>query len=59
MRKVYHREERRSERIDKGERHKKHQRRATESLRRIQTIAKNFRNGEEYADDLDELYDDE
>lgn len=59
MRKTYHREERRFERIDKGERQKKHQRRANESLRRIQTFAKNFREADNYADDLDELYEDE
>lgn len=52
-------EERRNERIDKGHRHKKHQRRTNESLRRIETFAKNFRDVDEYADEFDDLYEDE
>lgn len=54
-----HHEERRNERINKGVREKKRQRKALESLRRISHVAKNFDNVEEYFDEFDELYEDE
>lgn len=52
-------EERRSERINKGFREKKRQRKATESLRRISHVAKNFDNVDEYLDEFDDIYDDD
>lgn len=52
-------EERRNERINKGFREKKRQRKATESLRRISYVAKNFENVDDYLDEFDDLYEDD
>lgn len=54
-----HHEERRTERINKGFREKKRQRKASESLRRISHVAKNFENVDEYLDEFDDLYEDD
>lgn len=54
-----HFEERRQERINKGFRAKKHQRRAVESLRRITTAAQHTNGIDDFLEDLDELYEDE
>lgn len=59
MKTIPHHEERRTERINKGNRERKHQRRASESLRRITTVAKNIKDVDEYLDDFDDLYEDE
>lgn len=59
VKKAPNHEQLRHERIDKQHREKRHKRRANESLRRIQTFAKNIRDVDEYTDDLDELYEDE
>lgn len=54
-----HYEERRTERINKGHRERRHQRRATESLRKIRTAARNIEDVDEYLDEFDDLYDDD
>lgn len=57
VKKDQYREDRRTERINKGFRERKHQRRASESLRRIRDVAKNIEDADEYFEELDELYD--
>lgn len=52
-------EERREERIEKGHRERNKQRKASQSLRRISKFAHQFDNVDEYADDWDELYEDD